>query len=112
LGGANQTPITLKLTPEFLKLLPGPLPDKIQIDIPGVFGIDGSSISEAGLFVTVTEGRVIIAQAGRDLLLNAGESGFASGTTSQLQRLNIAPPFLREDAKRSQESLGFRSCRM
>lgn len=112
LSGANQTPIVLNRTPEFLNQLPGPVPDKIQIDMSGTFGVDGSSLSEAGLFVTVSEGRVIIAQAGRDMLLNAGESGFASGTSNQLQRLNVPPPFLREDEKRSQESLGFRSCRM
>lgn len=112
LHGPNQTPIVLNLTPKFFDSLPGPLPEKIIPDIPGTFGIDGTNIAEAGLFVTVTEGRVLISQTGNVLLLGAGESGFASGTSSLLQRLNTPPLFLNVDQQSTQKSLGFNTCRM
>jgi hypothetical protein len=111
-AGPNQMPITLKVTPAFLNTLPGPFPEKIRIDIPGTFGIDGTNFSEIGLFVTVTDGRVVIVQAGREMLLGAGESGFASGSTNLLQRLNIPPAFLREDQNSAQQTFGFQTCRM
>lgn len=112
LAGANQTPQILEGTPVFIQQLPGPLPEQILVDIPATFGIDGSSLSASGLFVTVSEGRVIISQGASTLLLNAGESGFASGSTNQLQRLNTPPIFLREDERESQQIFGFRTCRM
>lgn len=112
LAGAKETPIAVEMTPVFLQQLLGPLPEKIQIDMPEIFGIDGANLSATGMFVTVSEGRIIISQGDRNLLLNAGESGFASGTTNQLQRLNTPPMFLRQDERESQQAFGFRTCRM
>lgn len=111
-GGPNQMPIQLRLAPSFLNQLPGPPPEKIRLDIPDVFGIDGSTQGEVGLYVTVTEGKVVIMQANRELLLNKGETGFASGTAAQLQRLIVPPPFLSQDQRQSQQSMGFRGCRI
>lgn len=110
--GPNQAPILLKFSPEFLKALPGPLPEHIKIDIQGLFGIDAGSLGDAGLYVTVSDGKIIIAQASRELLLETGESGFAPGTGLPPQRLITPPSFLIQDKSQTQQNIGFRSCRM
>lgn len=112
LAGPNQAPVLIKFSPEFLRTLPGPLPERINLDIQGLFGIDPSTLGETGLYVTVVDGKVVIAQADRELLLETGESGFAPGTGLPPQRLINPPNFLIQDKSQTQQNIGFRSCRM
>lgn len=111
-GSPDLAPVQLRQAPAFLEQLPAPEPEKFPIDIPTVFGILGDEVSDIGLFVTVTEGRVVIMQAQRELQLSTGESGFASGTSERLQRLITPPSFLIRDQKQSQQSMGFKGCRI
>lgn len=112
LGGSNQSPVLLRFSPEFMQAFGGPLPENIKLDIEALFGADGSNFGDNGLYVTVVDGRVLIVQANKELLLSMGESGFASSSGEILQRLGVPPDFLSNDVTQTQSAVGFQGCRM
>ncbi|MDO8262571.1 MAG: FecR family protein [Gallionella sp.] len=73
-----------------------PRPDGIPVDTEKLFG-PGSDAGEPGLYVTVHDGEVIVAQADQSLNLVAGETGFASANV--LVRLPAPPGFMGADSK-------------
>lgn len=109
-GGPEQSPVPLRSAPGFFERFSAPPPEGIRQNVPDVFG--GEANNEAGLYVTVSEGKVVIMQAGKSLFLSEGESGFASANAAYLQRLILPPAFLSQDQRQSQQSLGFKGCRM
>lgn len=62
----------------------------------------GPQSGAPGLYVTVHDGQVIMAQADRSLALGSGETGFASATA--LIRLPAPPAFMNVDAQINLES--------
>jgi hypothetical protein len=78
-----------------------PRPDGIPVDTEKLFGPE-SSAAEPGLYVTVHDGQVIVAQADKSLNLGAGETGFAGANV--LVRLPAPPGFMGTDAKINLES--------
>ena len=70
-----------------------------EIDFQQLFGLDGKSMSEPGLYVDVKDGRVEMTQQnGQQITLNAGETGFAGPQGTELFRLGATPSFLDRDA--------------
>ena len=67
-----------------------PRPDSVPLDMEKLFGAD--SAGDAGLYVTVNDGNVIVTQGDQTLDLGTGESGFANG--GLLMRLPNMPEFM------------------
>lgn len=74
-----------------------PRPDGIPVDTDKLFGPESSGAGETGLYVTVHDGQVIVAQADQSLNLGAGETGFAGANV--LVRLPAPPAFMQVDTK-------------
>ncbi len=86
----------LQVTPNYFKTLSTPEPEKIQANLEGLFGLQTAPDTESGVLLTVHEGRVVLAQAEKDILLDAGESAFA-GREAIPVRLQTVPPILDRD---------------
>ncbi len=71
-----------------------PRPDSIPVDMEKLFGTE-SNAGEPGLYVTVHDGHVVLAQADKSLDLGRGETGFSS--TTALIRLPAPPAFMVRD---------------
>lgn len=71
-----------------------PRPDSIPLDMEKLFGTESSS-GDPGLYVTVHDGNVILAQGDKTLDLGRGETGFAS--QDMLARLATTPGFMGAD---------------
>jgi hypothetical protein len=75
-----------------------PRPDGIPVDTEKLFGPGSEAgAGEPGLYVTVHDGQVIVAQADQSLNLGAGETGFAGANV--LVRLPAPPGFMGADTK-------------
>ena len=80
-----------------------PRPDGIPVDTEKLFGPEaGAGEGGPGLYVTVHDGQVIVAQADQSLNLGAGETGFAGANV--LVRLPAPPGFMAPDTKINLES--------
>jgi hypothetical protein len=71
-----------------------PRPDGIPVDVEKLFGTE-SNAGEPGLYVTVHDGQVILAQGVNTLELGRGESGFTNEFV--LSRLATTPGFMGDD---------------
>jgi hypothetical protein len=71
-----------------------PRPDSIPVDMNQEFNTE-SSTGEAGLYVKVNEGLVVLTNAGKSLNLGGGENGFAN--ERDLTRLSNTPWFMNEN---------------
>ena len=72
---------------------PVPRPDGVDVDMEKTFGTEVNA-GEPGLYVTVHDGHVIVAQATETLDLGRGETGFAGKV---LLRLPVTPAFMGGD---------------
>jgi len=68
-----------------------PRPDSVPADTQKLFGTESSN-GEPGVYVTVHDGNVIMAQSDKKLDLGRGETGYSSPT--KLVRLPEAPAFM------------------
>lgn len=66
--------------------------------------------SDQGLYVLVNEGSINVAHADRILVLERGESAYASLDQVRLYRLQFTPIFLERDAALSATSAGGLMC--
>lgn len=73
-----------------------PKPDTIPVDIEKLFE-ESSSSGEPGLYVTVHDGQVILAQGDQKVDLGRGETGFTNDRI--LTRLSTTPGFMGGDKK-------------
>jgi hypothetical protein len=71
-----------------------PRPDSIPFDFEKLFGT-GSNSGDAGLYVTVHDGQVILTQGDKSIDLGKGETGFTVGDI--LARLSTTPGFMDGD---------------
>jgi hypothetical protein len=86
-------------------------PDLVKIGLREVFGEAGGSKTDSGVYVVVYDGAVSLTQAGAEVVLVKGETGFADAKANPPQRLDTAPLFLRNDALLGAVSLGVPICR-
>lgn len=96
IGGLSQSPRPLSATPLYFQRLTSPMPETIQVDLQQTFGQSNISDSTPGIFLTVHEGKVILEQEGKDLMLDAGESAYA-GTGLPPIRIQAAPVWMSRD---------------
>jgi len=68
-----------------------PRPDTVPVDMDEWFGTDASA-GEAGLYVTVHDGEVVLAKGEESLILGTGETGFTQEDI--LTRLAKVPDFM------------------
>lgn len=73
---------------------PAPKPDSVPVDIEKLFE-ESTSSGEPGLYVTVHDGQVILAQGDQKVDLGRGETGFANEQI--LTRLSTTPGFMGGD---------------
>jgi hypothetical protein len=95
------TPIPVRQVPANVMNNNVPRPDSVPVDMDKAFGSQ-SSAGEPGLYVTVHDGHVILAQGEKSIDLGRSETGF-SGTTV-LTRLASTPSFM--GGEKSVNSLG------
>lgn len=88
-------PVPIRAVPPAIINNSTPRPDSIPVDMEKLFG-PGTSAGAPGLYVTVHDGQVIVAQADQSLNLGRGETGFASANV--LVRLPAPPAFMGTDA--------------
>lgn len=87
---------TLPVIPNYFKTINTPEPEKVQVNLEGLFGLQTAPDTSTGVLVTVHEGKVVLAQAQKDVLLDAGESAFAGRAVIPV-RLQSVPPILDRD---------------
>ncbi len=86
----------LSAPPRYFIDLQSPEPEKVTATPEQLFGADAADGSQAGVYLTVHEGRVVLAQQQRDITLDAGESAFA-GSSLVPVRLFSTPAVLDRD---------------
>lgn len=87
-------PVQLRSIPQSIINNSAPRPDKIPLDMNKLFGT-GLEAGTPGLYVTVHDGHVIIAQGDQSLELGPSETGFSNA--SMLIRLASPPSFMSSD---------------
>lgn len=95
-NGANVPARALPVTPSYFKTIKTPEPESVPANIEALFGLQAAPDTSSGVLLTVHEGRVILAQAEKDILLDAGESAFAGRAVVPV-RLQSVPPVLDRD---------------
>lgn len=91
-------PVLLDNPPAFMRDNTAPLPELLDVDMPTLFGKNGSEISQPGLYVMVKDGRVSLTQqSGDQIELHAGETGFAGKEGQELFKMGSPPSFIDQD---------------
>lgn len=80
-------PVPITVIPADIKNNAAPKPDSVPVEIDQLFGESGS-----GLYVLVSDGKVVLAQGDAKIDLDRGETGFANGLI--LKRLSATPGFM------------------
>jgi hypothetical protein len=89
-------PVQVMSIPPSIKDNTTPKPDSVPVDIEKLFE-ETSSSGDPGLYVTVHDGQVILAQGDQKVDLGRGETGFTNDHI--LTRLSTTPSFMGGDKK-------------
>jgi hypothetical protein len=108
--GANVPARTLAAPPAYFRDLQTPAPESVPANVQTLFGSQAAPDTNEGVILTVHEGRVVLAQAQRDILLDAGESAFAGKALAPI-RLISTPPALDRDPFLSKGMFNATMCR-
>ncbi len=84
-------------TPAFMRDNSAPRPDGISPNIEQLFGVVRQEEPDAGLYVTLRDGQLVIERDGRTLDIGRGESAFVDTAGRTLARLDAAPTFILSD---------------
>lgn len=109
-NGPNVSARVLSVTPDYFKTITTPEPEKVQANLESLFGLETMPDTSSGLLLTVHEGKVVLAQAGNDLILDAGESAFAGRSATPVRLLTV-PPILDRDPFLSSGMFNANMCR-
>ena len=95
---ARQTgkPVRIMNIPAAVLQNDAPRPDSVPVDLNKLFD-EGQAEGDAGLYVTVHDGQVILEKGGQKVDLGKGESGFTNDQV--LTRLAATPGFMGGDAE-------------
>jgi hypothetical protein len=88
-----------------------PDPSRLAADPVRAFGEPGGAKADAGVYVTVHDGAVSLTQAGAEIVVVKGETGFADANNRPPQLLDSPPPVLRNDRLLGDAGLGSQMCR-
>lgn len=100
----------LDVAPEYFRNLTTPEPESFSANLDQLFGSQVPDEQSNGVFVTVHEGRVLLAQGNTDLTLDAGESAFAGQSLVPVKLFN-APDVLDKDPFLSSGRFAANMCR-
>lgn len=87
-------PVRILTVPPAVEKNEAPRPDTVPVDIEKLFE-EAEAGGDAGLYVTVHDGHVILARGDRQIDLGKGESGFSNDQI--LARLAAAPGFMQDN---------------
>ncbi len=110
LPGAQGAARLLDATPEFFNSLETPAPEVIDVNLPQLFGSTEPPSGTSGVYLMVREGKVVLAQSGASLVMDAGEAGFAGQSLAPI-RLTTTPILLDRDPSLSNSAFNFNVCR-
>ena len=109
LAGSARVLTTL---PVFFNTIETPAPETIPVDLQQQFGTATAPAESNGFYLIVREGKVVMAQGGQALQLDAGESAFAgAGQSIAPVRLSTPPLILDRDPTLSNAAFNFNVCR-
>lgn len=100
----------LETSPEYFRSIKTPLPEGVLANMEQLFGTQTNDDQSNGVFVTVHEGRILLAQGKGGLTLDAGESAFAGQSLVPVKLFN-APSVLNKDPFLSSGKFSASMCR-
>ncbi|MFZ4626270.1 MAG: FecR domain-containing protein [Rhodoferax sp.] len=109
-SGPNAAARPLQATPDYFRNLQTPAPESVPANMEALFGLSTLPDTSDGVLLTVHEGQVVLAQAQKEVLLDAGESAFA-GRAAIPVRLQSVPPVLDRDPFLSGSMFSTNMCR-
>ncbi len=98
-------------TPEVFRNQKTPEPEGVTANLPDLFGVVTPAESVNDVFVTVHEGRVVLAQEDKDITVDAGESAFIGGRSLVPVKLFTAPAATNRDPFLSSGMFSASMCR-
>ena len=110
--GASGSARVLTTPPVFFNAIDTPAPETVPVNLEQQFGTAQAPADNNGFYLLVREGKVVMAQGGQALQLDAGESAFAGpGQSLAPVRLSTPPPILDRDPTLSNAAFNFNVCR-
>jgi hypothetical protein len=108
--GAGGAARPLSVNPSFFNGIDIPAPESVPVNLEQQFGTASTPAGTNGFYLMVLEGKVVVAQAGQELQLDAGESAYA-GQSMPPVRVSEPPPILDRDPALSNAAFNFNMCR-
>jgi hypothetical protein len=108
--GANVSARVLANTPAFFGTIDTPTPESVPVNLEQQFGVAPPPANADGFFLMVREGKVVVAQAGQSLQLEAGESAFAGQSVAPVL-ISTPPVIIDRDPALSNTAFNFNVCR-
>jgi hypothetical protein len=96
IDGPQSAARQLAVSPEYFRTIKTPEPEGFSVNLDQLFGADVNTDNAIGVFVSVHEGRVLLAQSASDVTLDAGESAFAGQSLAPV-KLFSSPDILDRD---------------
>ena len=109
-NGLNIPARALEFAPSYFQNIRTPAPETVPVNMDVLFGAKTAPDTSNGVLLSVHEGRVTLAQAQREVLLDAGESAFA-GRALEPVRLQVPPRVLDRDPFLSSSMFKANTCR-
>lgn len=100
----------LTATPTFFNTIDTPAPETVPVNLEQQFGTVQPPADSNGFFLMVREGKVVVAQAGQSLQLDAGESAFAGQSVPPV-RLATPPAIIDRDPALANTAFNLNVCR-
>lgn len=101
----------LSSIPEVFRNQKTPEPEGVTAVLPDLFGVAAPAETGNDVFVTVHEGRVVLAQEKKDITVDAGESAFIGGRSLVPVKLFTAPTVTNRDPFLSSGMFNASMCR-
>ena len=108
--GAGGAARALANTPAFFNTITTPAPESVPVNLEQQFGAVPPPADANGFFLMVREGKVVVAQAGQSLQLEAGESAFAGQSVAPVL-LSTPPPIIDRDPALANTAFNLNVCR-
>ena len=109
-GGTPSPARALGTAPGFFNAIETPTPETVPVNLEQQFGAAAPAPDSNGFFLMVREGKVVVAQSGQALQLDAGESAFAGQSLPPI-RIATTPLVLDRDRALSNTAFNFNVCR-
>ncbi|MBI1397587.1 MAG: hypothetical protein GC151_16560 [Betaproteobacteria bacterium] len=97
-ASADEAPKQLDSVPGYFGRSTEPRPDKLQVDLNELFGIQQEDFSDPGVYVQVNDGTVTLKGSSTETFtLRKGEVGYIDPNGSKFVRLGVTPVFMDRD---------------